>query len=529
MAIPRFVRTLGTAAGVHYGALIICAVVLLIASSRSWFFFDDFAFLVPSLDGGLWAPHVGHWSTVPFVIFHALRQVFGIDHFLPFAVPVILAHLGVAHLIWRISIRAGADARVATALGLLMTFLGAGGENILWAFQVGFVGAIALSLWVILIFTGPRLTIPRGVGAAVLAILALASSGTALPLLAVAGVVGWRRHGFVRAAAVLVVPAIAYLTWYVLAGGGTQPSAGQPVGFAAIVVSVPTFALAMLTDGIGRGLPVAILGPIAFLVLAGWWLVRLRSVPRQAEPVFILFLAAPVFALLTGFSRAGLGIETATSSRYLYFIFAVMIPLAALAISALVVARAHLAVPALLAIGVIVLYNAGGLAATIALRMDRAEAAHERISAAADRLDDVGPAEEGLRPASADGPDVRFADVAVLVRNGWFHPGEFDAAADLTIRSLLDVAVEEADGPPADLDDCELIVPGEVPTTIDSETVLARSDASGIWLRLSDGDAEGDPLFVPVSQEWTTISISGHDGTGMVFQAGDREYLVCSS
>ena len=78
-----------------------------------WFFFDEWSFLQvkgpPMLE-----PHVGHWSTSPMALFHVLRDTVGMDSYLPFAFTETVAHVAVAHLIWRISLKGGANPWIAT-------------------------------------------------------------------------------------------------------------------------------------------------------------------------------------------------------------------------------------------------------------------------------------------------------------------------------------------------------------------------------------------------------------------------------
>src|SRR5450830_499712 len=55
-----------------------------------------------------------------------------------------LAHVSTTHQVWRISLRAGANAWNTKAVVAVLVVLGSGAENILWGFQVGFLTALAL-------------------------------------------------------------------------------------------------------------------------------------------------------------------------------------------------------------------------------------------------------------------------------------------------------------------------------------------------------------------------------------------------
>jgi hypothetical protein len=166
----------------HVTSLVLDFVFIILQRSQR-FFFDGWAFL--KLDGpGLLEPHVGHWSTAPPALFHTLRDVFGLDSYAPFALAVTLAHLAVAHLIWRISLRAGANPWIATAGVAVLVFLGSGAENILWGVQVGFPSALALGRLAFLLADAAQLSRRRLAGIITLAVFAPTWSQTALPLIA---------------------------------------------------------------------------------------------------------------------------------------------------------------------------------------------------------------------------------------------------------------------------------------------------------------------------------------------------------
>jgi hypothetical protein len=77
---------------VVFGAMLE-STILVFCASRLWFFCDDWDFLlhravVGHADRGLFAPHYGHWSTSPILIFRAIFDVVGLSHYLPYALPV---------------------------------------------------------------------------------------------------------------------------------------------------------------------------------------------------------------------------------------------------------------------------------------------------------------------------------------------------------------------------------------------------------------------------------------------------------
>ena len=524
-------RWLRGPAGIHYLALAVAFVGFAVVSTRGWFFYDDFAFLVPSQQSGIWAPHVGHWSTVPFTLFLVLRDIFGMGSYLPFALLVIVAQLLFAHLMWRFLLRVGVLPPISTALSLLLIFFGAGSENVLWAFQVGFVGAMAFGMLVVLILLRATLR-PLDVGLIILfSVLALASSGTSLPLLAIAALIGWQRHGFLRTVAILAGPAAIYGVWFGLSGRFAPP-AGRAEGFGQVLTGVPTYAISMLTDGLGRAFPIAVLGPILFAATAIWGVLSYRGASWRRRPAYILFLAAPLFALFTGYSRLNLGLETATSSRYLFFAIPMMLPLMALGLTSLV-RRLNLRVSAVVVlIAILVIYNFGGMVSSVLERQARADSARERLSAALALVHDYPDASPSLRPAAQWAPDVTLADAEAFQKNGWFSKGPYDEAAELTERGALGLEARSASAPaPAVARGCTTLASAAPPTTIDGDDMLVRASAPlTLRVALERGKAIGDATGVTLHSGWNEVDLSGPAvAADFVIDAASSGLTVCST
>lgn len=409
----------------HVLVLVLGFVTFALVASRSWFFYDDWYFLTSNPDI-VWAPHVGHWSTVPALVFLAIRSLFGMDHYLPFAIPAILVHLGAVHLVWRIALRAKVRPWLATAFSVLLTFLGAGAEALAWAVQIGFVGALTGMLAVILLLDHPRLTVWRGVAAGALTLLSLASSGVAIPFILVAVTLAWIRFGVLRTAAIFVVPASAYAVWFVLQGRGA-PSSGGARGLNQLL-TVPQFAVSMLTDGLGRMFPLVMLGGLLFAALGVWWVFSIGRVEKTALLPFLLFLAAPVFALLTGYARVGNGLGTATSSRYVYVVVIAITPLMALGFDRLV--RTRPIAPAVAIVLAVAAWNMGGTALALIERVHRVDSTRVELAETA-RLVRANPSclRPDDRPSPQWAPDVTVRDLQYWVKQGWYHPASVPASA----------------------------------------------------------------------------------------------------
>ena len=146
---------------VAHAATLVAAFVMWAYLDRNlWFFGDEWDFLTRrGLHGAyfsIWAPHNEHWSVLPILLWRAIYSLEHLSSYWPYLVPLLLAHVVVVHLVWRRCLREGADPWVATALGLLFGFLGAGAENLAWAFQIGFVSSLLFGLLAMEVAEGRR-------------------------------------------------------------------------------------------------------------------------------------------------------------------------------------------------------------------------------------------------------------------------------------------------------------------------------------------------------------------------------------
>jgi hypothetical protein len=293
-----------------FGALLVVAAgVLLYAGRGTTFYSDEWSFLFDRRGGGLDAlleGHNGHLSLLPVLIYKVVWSTTGLDHHGVLSVVLTLLHLVAAVLLFAL-VRPRLGVWPAVGAGTLLAFLGAAWEDILWPFQIGYVGSVAagLGMWLAL----DRRTAAGDYVAAACLLAALACSGLGVPLAAGAIVeIGWRRD-WRRLAIVAGAPVALYALWY-LGYGESQLRRDSftraPQWFADAAASAAGALLGRASDW-GRALLV--------LVLAGlFW--RLAS-PRRISPRLLGLGAAGVsFWALTAGSRAG--VELPEASRYTY-------------------------------------------------------------------------------------------------------------------------------------------------------------------------------------------------------------------
>jgi hypothetical protein len=316
-------RRLPSSVVVHYVALLASLGIILWIGRNQWFFGDDWAILAPRLDSAIMLPHVGHWNLIPALIFQGVRDWLGFGSYLPYLALAVLAHLSVAHLSWRILRRIGTWPWGATLLSILVMLFGGGSENIFWAFQFGFMGAVALGLTVLLLLDQPRLTPLSCVAIIALAVFAPMFSGTAIPVLAAAAIVGWVRHGFLRTVLLFVPTAISYLLWFALeALQHRVPGEGITSLGGAIL-----YAAGMYGGGIGRALPWIGLGVIPAVVLVIWFFVTVsKRMHSLATPAYAMVIGSVIFVALTTWSRMSHGLSGSAAQRYAYVTLVLLLP-----------------------------------------------------------------------------------------------------------------------------------------------------------------------------------------------------------
>ncbi len=285
------------------GLAVIALVVLVWLGRDMTFYHDEFAFILLrdlSWDG-LLKPHNEHLSATLVLLYRVLVQTVGTVSYWPYLAVTFALHLVVAGIAYVVVRR---EAGLAWALGAMavVLVLGSGGDDILWAFQSGTIGAVAAGMAAVVV--APR----HPAAAAVLLTVALATSGAALAFAA-----GTALHLLLtrpRALVWLLLPAVVYGAWLAVFG----VSAIAPPK----VIELPQYVMTGLNASAAGaiGLTSLAAGQVVLLALAfgfGW----LRSIP----PVVLSLLAAGVaFFAIAGLARSGLGPDQATAPRYVYIV-----------------------------------------------------------------------------------------------------------------------------------------------------------------------------------------------------------------
>ncbi len=388
----------------------------------AWFFGDEWSYIVDRraawsegrYGDALFLPHNEHWTTLPIIAFSALFKVFALKTYLPYLGLLVALH-GVTVMALHSLLRRIGVGRVASIAGAsLFALFGAGAENLSWAFQIGFVGSIALGLLHLIVVDRPE-TLRSLLTGSLLGLVNVMTSGLAIPMLiaVVAALAFQRRY---RAMAIHVGPAaVAYITWYVTYGHKRTPSTIKPE-FWASYVERGVFATLEETTHLRQG--GAVLAVLLLIAAVRWW-------PNRAESSVALGLLVGMVSMFAVFAigRSSFGADQAASSRYLY-------GSGALAIGPLILMTCTLIRDQRLrkwmlsgAFALAIAGNASAINLFAIGRLDAVHASKARILATA-RRPDLGQLTTDIVPDPDFTPGLRGSHLRDLVSSGLLPVGQ---------------------------------------------------------------------------------------------------------
>ncbi|MDP9337111.1 MAG: hypothetical protein M3Q30_27875 [Actinomycetota bacterium] len=419
--------------------------VLLYWARNTWFWVDDWDFLAHRNAGNvgdLFRPHTQHWTTLPMLTYRLLWSLFGL-RYTPYLVVLLVVHLAVAALLREVMLRAGVRRWLATVAASLFIFFGAGSYDILFAFQVIFVGSLFFGLVQLLLVDHDGPFGKRDVCGIAAGLAAIMCSGVGAAMVFTVGIAAWLRRGWRIALAETAPPAVAYLIWFAAIGSKessyiARPSVTQIMKFVAVGFGAAVGAVAHL-DGLGWLLGVALVGGLAlsFKQLG-------RGLFQRAAGPIALLVGSFVLLFETALARVGViqvksvqglipnGPDAARLSRYVYLIAAMVLPSIALATEILLRrSRAAAVIVGVLVVGAV--GNANGLAHRAANHQFTDATRHAVLAAPYIPLAQELP--RSVEPA-------RFGFIGNDVDLGWLidrsHEGRIPKPHDLSARDLAD-------------------------------------------------------------------------------------------
>ena len=160
--------------------MVIAAAILWLTRGYS-FYFDEWTFIQTAPDW-TWTtflqPHNEHPVMLTRLVYWLLLSTAGMRSYLPYMLVLLALHGTSVVLLFEL-IRRRAGDLVGLACAALLLVLGAGWENVLWAFQIAFVGSVACGLGMMLALEDPS-SPPRLLATVILLTAALMFSGIGL-------------------------------------------------------------------------------------------------------------------------------------------------------------------------------------------------------------------------------------------------------------------------------------------------------------------------------------------------------------
>ncbi|HEV7482158.1 MAG TPA: hypothetical protein VGO13_03575 [Solirubrobacterales bacterium] len=313
----------GAAAALLGLALLAAAAVLLSYGHGLTWFQDSWEFLMNrrgfSADA-IFTPHNEHIVLIPVLITQLSLRLFGMDSMLPEQVVLTVLLLGTAALVF-IYVRRRVGAWPALMAAVLLAFLGPAWQDLLWPFQVGFVGSALTGVAMLLALEGEDRRWDVGACALLALSIGFSSLGLAFAVAAAVDILQRRRSLGWRRAYVVVAPLALYALWYL----GWGHDAENHLSAHNVLVS-PRYVVEGLSAAVGSLLALATIfdeavgrsdwGYVVLVALVGLTIYARVRGRRFSPGLWPVLAAGATFWFLAGFNAIP-GRE-AWSSRYLY-------------------------------------------------------------------------------------------------------------------------------------------------------------------------------------------------------------------
>ena len=421
-----------------------CYLLWLTTSTGQWFFADEWEFITTRSRPGirhvgqfadvLFRPHNEHWSTLPIIVYRAVFGLVGLKAYWPYLVVLLALHCAVGVLLARRLRLHGVAGVMALLVVAMFLVYGAGSENILWAFQMAWMGSLCFGLAMLEVVGGPgRLRLPL---AWALGVGALACSGVGISMVAVSTMAVLLRRSWRDALRVASVPALAQAVWY--ATYGRASSEASPIDWSSVPYQLGNYAWRAVTSTVERTTGLPGVGALAVIVLIAAAARADRSFAQRHAEALALAAGCVVFLGFVGIGRVGYDYPQA--SRYSYVIFVFLAPLAAVLTSQLLRRSGPGASWVALGLAVLSLGYSFGTLSDDAESEGRREQRIKRSITAAFVVARSGFAAPKAIPDPFSG-DLTIDGVRQLLRQGISPTGAVSAQAlaDVTARTSVDM------------------------------------------------------------------------------------------
>ena len=432
------------------GALLLggwVALMVLATNTNQWFFADEWEFITRrSRPAGFvdtirmyLRPHNEHWSTLPLLVYRAIFGVVGLKAYWPYLIVHLAAHVVLGWLLARRLRTDGARVPVVLLFTAMFVFLGAGSENILWAFQTAWIAAVAfclIGLEIVDRAAAQKEFSKRAFGSLwVVGVAALMCAGTGVSSVVAICLSVLLRFGWRKALLVGSVPGVVMAIWLVTFG---RDNSSAPVYWGYSPYRVGGYAWRALVGMIDRTTGFAGLGAIAAVALVVGALHHYRELSQSSASALSLAVAGVFFSIVVAFGR--IPFDDPEASRYSYVLFIFFVPLLVVLLERVLVARPRVWQGAGLVIGTLFLGNSIGVL-TDGARLEgiRELQMKRKVIAAFSVANSPLVAPQAVPDVRA--PDLTMGRIRNLIAQGILVPGkpEKDLVATISALSSVDI------------------------------------------------------------------------------------------
>lgn len=210
------------AIGAAAGLIAIGCLIVAHAARGVTFSGDDWTFITErrGFSAGVFLrPHGEHLSALPIAAYKLLLATFGASSYVPFMALLLLLHATCCALLY-FAARRYVGPWAALVPAAILVVLGPAWQDLLWAFQIGYLGSVAAGLGMVLCLE--RRDRSGDVGAAVLLGVSLLCSSIGLGMVALGLVmIALQTPGTLRRLWAIAVPVAVYILWYAFYGVST--------------------------------------------------------------------------------------------------------------------------------------------------------------------------------------------------------------------------------------------------------------------------------------------------------------------
>jgi hypothetical protein len=329
-----------------YGRLLVVSAIafacVLYLTSYKDFYFDEWDFIISRRSWSLAVfilPRFYYMSAIPILIWKVLFLIFGLRTYVPYEA-VLLANDVAAVLLLFALIRRRSGDLPAFAASLTLLLFGAGSYDIVFAFQICYVGAIAFGLLAMNLIIDTSHFRRRVVAISLALIAGLMCHLMALAFIAAISIEVGLDSKRRRLLLALVGPVIAFVAWYLAFDTGsfrgtpgvTTELLRGPTGMA-LVTGIAGFVFTGLEATAAGAFGLTLQAGIAVLAALASWLALSWSRRRKIDSWQLGMVAGLLtFFFLTGLGRLQFGVNYASQSRYVYAGAVFMLPLIANAV-----------------------------------------------------------------------------------------------------------------------------------------------------------------------------------------------------